>query len=91
MYNIDIFTSRNYHELDGKFQNELIRKIQRLTNASFSAIEDALSNTRPMVDYCKEFPELTRIAWYSIGETFEYIQNNERKEREKLVKTITDK
>lgn len=88
MYTVDIFTSKNYRQLDGRFQNELIRKMQHLTNASYWAIENGLFDAMPMVEYCKKYPELTRIAWYETAKTFEIIQNYETKEREKLAKAI---
>lgn len=62
METIEILTSKNYRQLKGPFQNEIIRKVKQICPAPLRVIEDALFDAMPLVKYCHEYPELTRFA-----------------------------
>ena len=84
MKDITVFEHKNFSQLKGAFQNEIIRKVQRITDFSFDSIEQALAVKNPHIEYCYEYPELTRIKWYDTISLFSAMQKIEEKRLEKL-------
>lgn len=84
MKDITVFEHKSFSQLKGSIQNEIIRKIQRLTDFEFTSIEEALIAKDPHIEYCHEYLELTRVKWYDTISLFTAMQKIEEKRLEKL-------